>query len=101
MSFLGFLQSAAVKNTINGIALIAPMVESIPTIGPLFATIFQFVINMESVITQPNMGSVKQAGVVAMTQTVFPDVDPTVIKNTTNQIVSSLNTLTTASQAGK
>ena len=97
MSFLHTLESIGgfIRKGTGIVAPFAPIVEAIPTIGPIFGTVFAAIVAVESIV--PNgatlPGSAKKAAVTTLVQAAHPSVDSQGLSTGIDAIVSALNAL--------
>lgn len=95
MSFLSTLQTIG-KYIGIGLGVVkpfVPMIDAIPTVGPIFDTVFSVITMLEGLIPDSGQGAAKKALAVPIVAAAHPGVSPTAIGSLIDDMVAALNAL--------
>jgi hypothetical protein len=95
MSFLSILKSIghAAQTVVADVAPFAPVIGAIPTVGPVFQTVFEAIVAVEQLIGSPGAGAAKKAVVTQIVNANHPNVDAANLSASIDNVVQALNLL--------
>jgi hypothetical protein len=98
MSFLSVLKSIGHVFQVGTaiVAPIEPIIAAIPGVGQVFNTVFSAIVGIEQLIGTPGTGAQKKQIVTQVVNTVHSGIDPAVLSNAIDALVSALNAIQAA-----